>query len=689
MYTRVLRNKSTLLIALILALSLFAPTLPQTYADNITGTSAEGSIGKGNYFDWARDAVMSIFLTNSEDFIMHKEELNVEAQPTKSDTFNEQIKEYVGNSVSWAYGQQFRRSYVPWSEAQVQNTILFIGRTVDRNINGVVTGYNQGRDQAFYESRRIMRYPFLPKIGSTQENADRNGSYLVRGQQEKGTARGDYFLKYMTNWEGIPMPHDTEFYTNDSTAIGPVWMAPSSMSSAYKGTRQRGSGMFKKKISEYMLQWFAGETTTTPGMFFDEVMRTATDVDKAEATLLWTYISAGLEKFSNNSNITTIGGNMSSVGYRWQRCFYETNATFVTSEPKGPEPIWDNVIITESGLQERPINGGELKPLGDPLRKNAEGVYDNTGVIKQVAGYLDSLITIALMLEYNGYSSTTAGKGVIDSYIKAAKDIFGVEGNYVTQPGDLVMKNAIVLGKVQAGNWDQNGHKAMDFYDWWRSAHQDRTMRGKIAFKANDFRTDKEHRDWTVNPLLEESPTYQQWSSNGAGETMDRINLRLFMQSGTENNPTNRLYVTSRHAEIDTTHIDGATRMNGAMFYGPVAAMLGTEDEGNTQVEIGYGMQYSGNQDHLGEFSYDVSTKLPMVGAQALIGFYAAYKTQAPFTHSLHATPSEPTIVPPSDGLLNQTPILQYRLGTDFTDPPEPRAISDAQTLQSFLDSAP
>jgi hypothetical protein len=566
---------------------------------------------------------------------------------------SDQLAQYEGFSLTKAYAQQFRRSYISWADSKAYSSIIFMGRTVDRSINGMTTGRDQTTSQEFFRNRIITRYPYLP------------GSEYLSKSQSVDTARGDYFKKYMGQWEGIEVPEGSPHHIS-YTHGKPFWIPPTSIQGASEKNpeRTRGAGLHKKEIADYLKRWFEGTEKEQPAEFIGRIMKESTDADRMEATLLWTYIAAGIDA----SAITNgeVGINQNGAAYRWERCFASRYASDV-AEAGGIEPIWNDIYLSKDGLK---YKDGKLLPTALEFAEN--------GILSQVAGYLDSFLTVALMLEYNGYASKPDGQRLIDDYVKAAIAIFGQPGAYAKNPSDLYMENTLVLTKVQASNWDDTRHEAVDAFDFWRLAQEDRILRHKGFRVVEDFRSrNPYYSDWSKNPLLEESPAYQAWAANGSAETMDRINLRLASQG------TNRVIRSTSDPNVEIVRPSG-TKLPGTLFYGPAASDLGSErDESGAIVQdkIPRGMVESGTS-----FALD-PTPLPMVGGQFLIGFFAAEKAKSPFTHSLHATPSEPTIVPPSDGLLNQTPILQYRLGTTFDDAKEKRAISDAQTLQSFLDS--
>jgi hypothetical protein len=129
-----------------------------------------------------------------------------------------------------------------------------------------------------------------------------------------------------------------------------------------------------------------------------------------EAIHTWAYISGGIEAVMDKN------GNKLGVAERWQQCFVES----------GKEPDWASTFVTQSGL--KTADGNDLPSWTDS---------DDT--LRQVAGYLDSLVSLAILAKCAGLSSisqvntgstTTLAKVYSDSAIA----VFGEAGTWARSP---------------------------------------------------------------------------------------------------------------------------------------------------------------------------------------------------------------------------------------------------------------
>jgi hypothetical protein len=531
-------------------------------------------------------------------------------------------REYSLNKV---FAQVFRRTYISWLEPSAQASLLLVGWNQHWQPSNLGIGYNH-TNRSTNEVYRRHRVSF----SGTCTHGHWGGSNKDESHFWQGMARtGSY---QCGTWS--------------------------------KSSHTDGSGMFKQQIVDYMQGWFATPRTETetPHQFLDRLYTNAVNNPSQmnQASYLWSYIAAGS---GNMSETQMAGGNINlSAAQRWEQVF----APAVQGEM-----TWANTFITKDGLVT--TAGGPAEPIPS---------WNSSDVgAKQVASYIDSLLTLALVARHSGSSD------IAMEYRRAARNVFAPGGAWATEPSQMVQTHAIVIELTRAQNWNMGSASTITgSTDWW--VLWQRNQRGGTW---GDFRNDARYlSDIKVNPLLENSTTFNAWAGpvrsgsvgNGTviytNESVCRLALRLHAMQPANASP--RLTTSSNNVEVTA----GGVVYGGMVNFAPTASLLGINRGGDVE-NISHGINAQG--------IWQTAANINMVGPQFLIGMYGhndnppppLARLRIPITHSIETRPKAEHLDPRHHNQIQENPIIEYWVSTGFGEGENRRRASPDLQLETRI----
>jgi len=399
-----------------------------------------------------------------------------------------------------------------------------------------------------------------------------------------------------------------------------------------------GYGMHMPQIIEYLNAWFAGETSEYPYAFIRRIFNEG----RANATAalnLWQFIAEGTVLHARG-----LGDANNSPNARW---------THIFTLPEDQQIGWGNTYITPDGLR---TADGDFPDWESGLQQ------------RQIASYLDSLITLALMVHADSSrSASSLDAGKVNRYLDAAIDFFGGEGEAVRNVSDLEVTRVIVLQTVTMFRFQDSPIPTVtEWYTWWGAY---RSVGGPVDFRRHEFadfsRPGNRH-------YLENSHNFARWSGGGSMFAMGNYEfsnfcgLRLFAadtRTPTTNTARNSRWTlgTSGGNLVNPMRITGSTQAHLAGLRAPVA------------------------------WYYPNTQTSPGVGGQFVISVFAHASSppSGEITHSIHAEPiyraqTNPYHRIPDSGTLDRRPHVEYRIGNTFDGD---RATTDNGPAERMLES--
>jgi hypothetical protein len=360
-----------------------------------------------------------------------------------------------------------------------------------------------------------------------------------------------------------------------------------------------GHGIAKDEILQYLKDYFeyGPDAVRPPEKFFEDLyMRIRNSEGVYDVLKTWAYIAGGVGATMFPEDYT----DDRSAAERWSACYSESD-----------EPAWADTYVTEAGLVDK---------NGKPLWSDEPGSFAaRDGNLKQIAGYLDTLLSLSV-LSYLG-----APDGISKLYRQAAVDVFGEANTMAQNPGQLVFKDAIVISKAIANDWDDYPYTVTDYMDFWSSGINKHGSGVQIqnSFDSQNIRAN----DWDAYPSLEwgkRNPDgmYATWIGSKANESMDRARMRYAMMT-----PTDKDKYGLKGTNLSPLFLTGDIRAAAAL--GATAARMGKDKDATVEEEIDFGVPFGGS---------DTTGTATMVGLQFLIGMFAHAEAPdpVPLTHSLH-----------------------------------------------------
>jgi hypothetical protein len=556
-----------------------------------------------NWGPHGSDCGIVVFLTDLHPYILDNTILRGERRMGFGDDYNDgwlTMRER-GYNLNMALAQVFRRTYISWLEPKAVETLMFIGWNNWWQYDNLGIGYN-------FSHRST------------------NPKFKEHTIRFNGTLTANNFNAQRPFWEGLARHGSHGGWT----------------------ANPNGQGLFKKTIDDYLLDYLVkGNRDENPRQFFNRLYTQATPAQRDEASYIWSFIAAGSGALTEPAmqGIGTYGNpEPASPAERWEMYFSGSG-----------DLTWHNTFLyDEKGLH---INAtGGLEQLGEWGETSSPGS-------RQVAAYLDTLLTLALMARNDGKNDLGL------HYLNAAIDVFGNASSWAQEPDHLQQKFAIVIQLTRAQNWAMSGAPTLTGpTDWW--VHWRRERAG--GMHATDFRQQPQYKnDFQLHPLLEDSPTFRAWAGapragalqgNGVFENESVCRLALRLHAMQSSNASPRLSINSDRAEVTIWSNGQQLTYGGMINYAPTASRLGRITTGS-ELQISRGVTpTTGN--------WRPARDINIVGPQFVIGMFGHItefiELNIPITHSISVSPDFGRVEPQWHDNFDTPTTVEYRVSSGF-----------------------
>jgi len=375
-----------------------------------------------------RSASLAIFLYGNEYVIRNPELMNLEFLTDDSNPRN--------NSLNW----------FPWRGDGDHDRLSILEAYAARF----------RRNQISWETPTVL--PSLLLVGP----APHWGNFeWPRGSGQRLPAASNLMLSNQLR-VGSLAQHRVHYRTNERSHWGCSCGVATCGVSPTEGNISRpvsgGNGMHMERIITYLNAWVDGSTDVTPDVYIRRIFNESRG-NAQVATRIWQYIAQGTVLHARGR-----GNNSNTPNARWLSIFTQSGDEYIG---------WANTFITADGLR---TATGDF-PEWDDDRQLQQ---------RQVADYIDSLITLALMAHADSSSANSSlNSSKIEEYLNAAIMFFGGEGEAVRTPSDWEVHQVIVLQSITIFRFqDSLIPTVTEWYTLWGA---NRGVGGAVDFRRHEF----------------------------------------------------------------------------------------------------------------------------------------------------------------------------------------------------------